>query len=93
MEHAPNPIPPQEPQQPHTQPEAVKTASYGPMLGIVLIVAVLVIGAFYVWGQRLAEDQQPVMPENGVRGDTIPFEDESMMDEGSASVEASLEIE
>lgn len=51
--------------------EAGKTASYGPMLGIVLIVAVLVIGAFYVWGQRLSENQPVMVPEDGVRGGAL----------------------
>lgn len=86
MDHVPPPTPEQSTQPPVS--ETAKTASYGPMLGIVLIVAVLVIGAFYVWGQRLAEEQ-PMVPEDGVRGEVIPFEDAA----ADTSLDASLEIE
>lgn len=59
--------------------EAKKGAAYGSIIGIVIIVAVLVAGAFYVWGERLDEQQQ--VPENGVRGEVLP------------SVEGSLDVE
>jgi uncharacterized protein YxeA len=37
--------------------------SMGSVLAILLIVLLLVIGAFYVWGQRLSEGrQQQVLP-------------------------------
>lgn len=58
--------------------EAKKGAAYGSIIGIVIIVAVLVAGAFYVWGERLEEQQ---VPENGVRGEMLP------------SVEGSLDVE
>lgn len=51
--------------------EEKKSASYGSILGIIVIVAVLVVGAFYVWGERL-KTVAPVVPEEGVRGDTMP---------------------
>lgn len=53
--------------------ESSKPAAFGSILGIVLIVAILVAGAFYVWNERLSMNE---MPENGVRGEILP--DESM---------------
>jgi len=50
--------------------EPKKAPAYGTILGIVLIVVILVVGAFYVWGERL-EQEQP-LPENGVRGEVLP---------------------
>lgn len=40
------------------QDEPHKGGSLGSVLAILLIVALLVIGAFYVWGQRLAERRE-----------------------------------
>lgn len=68
--------------------EAQKAPAYGSLLGIILIVAVLVIGAFYVWNERL-DMNQPVVPEDGVRGgDSMPSED--VVDD---SVEGSVEFD
>ncbi len=44
--------------------EAPKNAAYGTILGIVLIVAILVVGAFYIWGQRLEADKAAMPDEN-----------------------------
>ncbi len=63
--------------------EAKKGAAYGSIIGIVIIVAVLVAGAFYVWGERLEEQQ---VPENGVRGEVLP-------DGSYPTVEGSLDVE
>lgn len=49
--------------------DAKKGPAYGSILGIVLIVAILVAGAFYVWNERLEMNQ---VPENGVRGEVLP---------------------
>lgn len=62
--------------------------AYGSILGIILIVAVLVAGAFYMWNQRAGMNNDAVMPENGVRGDTIPFDDSA-----NGSVEGSLDLD
>lgn len=70
--------------QPAAPAEAPKAPAYGSLLGIILIVAVLVIGAFYIWGERLESDQQ--VPEGGVRGDTLPLE-------GGASADVEVEGE
>lgn len=61
--------------------------AYGSILGIILIVAILVAGAFYIWGERVGTNDA-VMPENGVRGDTIPFDDAM-----GGSVEGSVELD
>lgn len=31
--------------------------SYGAIISIIIIVAVIVVGAFYTWGKRLAKDE------------------------------------
>lgn len=63
--------------------EPKKPAAFGSILGIVLIVAILVAGAFYVWNERLGMNE---MPENGVRGEVLP--DGSMPTvEGAADIE------
>lgn len=49
--------------------EPKKGPAYGSILGIILIVAVLVVGAFYVWGERLKMNE---VPEDGVRGEMLP---------------------
>ncbi len=46
--------------------DAKKSPAYGSILGIILIVAILVAGAFYVWGERLKEHDG--VPLDGVRG-------------------------
>ena len=79
-----NPVPGTEP----VPTETAKQTAYGPLLGIVLIVVVLVLGAFYVWGERLAEDQP--MPEEGVRGDTIPAD---ALPEAGGDMEAEVEAD
>ena len=90
MENVPGDTQPQDPAAPApaaapVAEEAKKGAAYGSIIGIVIIVAVLVAGAFYVWGERL-EDQEPQMPENGVRGEMLP-------DGSVPTVEGSLDIE
>lgn len=63
--------------------ESKKGPAYGPIIGIVLIVVVLVAGAFYVWGERLKTNYE--VPENGVRGEVLPDGSYPTL-EGSASV-------
>lgn len=71
-----------------TPAETAKQTAYGPLLGIVLIVVVLVLGAFYVWGERIEMDQP--IPEEGVRGDTLP---EGAMPEVEGEMEANASAE
>ncbi len=81
----------QNPGTPVAEPTPAETAqqtAYGPLLGIVLIVVVLVLGAFYVWGERIEMDQP--MPEEGVRGDTLP---EDAMPEAAGEMEADASAE
>ena len=49
-----HPLPLVEAQAPEKDPER---GSVGSVLSIILIVALLVVGAFYVWGQRIAEQR------------------------------------
>jgi len=50
---------------PPAPPEVPKRdASYGALISIVLILAIIVVGAFYVWGQRIEQNSQPtVLPD------------------------------
>lgn len=56
--HTPNetPIPVIAPA-PSTFEDSRKSGSTGSVIAILLIVVLLVIGAFYVWGQRLSEQR------------------------------------
>jgi len=38
------------------QPER-KRASYGALISIVLILLIVIVGAFYAWGQRIASER------------------------------------
>jgi len=70
--------------------EPKKGAAYGSVLGIVLIVAILVAGAFYVWNDRLDEADEAMPVQTGVRGVMLP--DGSMPSvEGDTSVDAGAE--
>ena len=73
MEQAPaentaQPTPAPEATAPAPAPEngAKAGAAYGTILGIILIVVILVVGAFYVWGERL-EQEQPMLPEESMQ--------------------------
>ncbi len=35
-----------------------KQQSYGALISIILIVLMIIVGAFYAWGKRIAEQQQ-----------------------------------
>ncbi|MBP6860606.1 MAG: hypothetical protein KBC38_03550 [Candidatus Pacebacteria bacterium] len=37
-----------------------KNASYGALISIFLILAIVVIGAFYVWGERIEKRKAPL---------------------------------
>ena len=68
MENLPNPL--QTPELPVGIPEGnapyasptKKQQSYGALVSIVIIVAIIVIGAFYVWGKRISEGQPAPFP-------------------------------
>jgi len=88
MEQAPDQnMDPVAPMTPNEEP--AKGTAYGSVLGIVLIVAILVAGAFYVWNERLEQTEEPA-EQTGVRGEMLP--DGSMPSvEGDASVDAGAE--
>jgi len=60
--------------------EETKSPAYGSILGIILIVAILVAGAFYVWNERLNMDT------NSVEGEQLPVGSMPSV-EGSPDVE------
>jgi len=39
---------------PSTSSKPARNASWGGVVGILLIVAVIILGAFYTWGERIA---------------------------------------
>ena len=41
-------------------PAAPKKASVGPTVGIVIILVLLILGAFYFWGARLNQTAAPL---------------------------------
>lgn len=41
-----------------------KDASYGALLSIVTILAIVVVGAFYAWGKRIEENTPPPLPSD-----------------------------
>lgn len=41
---------------------SAKAQSWGTLISIIVIVLMIVIGAFYAWGQRIAQNQAPVTP-------------------------------
>jgi len=74
MDQAPDPIvnPDTSTPPPAAAPfETKKGPAYGTILGIILIVAILVAGAFYVWDERVSETNE-ILLENGVRGEVLP---------------------
>jgi hypothetical protein len=44
---------------PAMPPVKAEKKSWGPMIAIILILAFIIVGAFYAWGKRIANDQQP----------------------------------
>lgn len=40
-------------------PQATQKRSLGPVVGIVIIIAVLIVGAFYIWGGKLWNSTTP----------------------------------
>lgn len=41
---------------------SAKAQSWGTLISIIIIVLMIVIGAFYAWGQRIAQNQVPALP-------------------------------
>jgi|GEM_PF-1098242 len=87
MDQAPDPVvnpgsvtPPPAAAPLSTEPK--KSVAYGSILGIILIVAVLVVGAFYVWGERLKMNGPS---EENMGGGVLP-DGTIPTTEGSASV-------
>ena len=62
---------------------AQKKASYGALISIVLILMIVIVGAFYAWGARIASEQ--VTGTEGLPAATILFDDASSTASTSAS--------
>lgn len=58
----------------------------GPIIGALIIVLVLIIGALYIWGQKLNLDEQKKAPETTEQTATTSDESASVIQ----SIEASL---
>ncbi len=41
------------------EPQVAEKKSLGPIIGIIVIIAVLVVGAFYIWGGKIAGTPTP----------------------------------
>ncbi|MFH1178710.1 MAG: hypothetical protein V1711_03260 [bacterium] len=41
-----------------------KAQSWGTLISIIIIVLMIIIGAFYAWGKRITEENIPVIPES-----------------------------
>lgn len=44
--------------EPVIKPPTVKQQSWGTIVSLVLIILMIVVGAFYAWGKRISEEQQ-----------------------------------
>jgi hypothetical protein len=54
---------PTSPEQTPAVPNSVhRNASWGAIIAIVIILAMIVIGAFYAWGQRIDEERVTTLP-------------------------------
>ena len=64
----PAPQPPAPPifSAPAIKPPTPKQQSWGTVISIVIIVLMIVIGAFYAWGKRIAEERALTAPPEGV---------------------------
>lgn len=43
---------------PPSQTPSTKQQSWGALISIVIIVLMIIVGAFYAWGKRIAQNQQ-----------------------------------
>lgn len=75
----------EQPQQQGGTPEEAKINTHqedegpglGPAIGTIIIVAVLVLGAFYLWGQKVSpgpQEQNPTNQQSQQQGDAIAAE-------------------
>lgn len=43
----------------HTTPASRQRSSVGGVLGIILVIGIVIVGAFYLWGERIAQNAPP----------------------------------
>ncbi len=75
-----NPIPPQK----ETAPGPRTSSSIGPLIGIVIVIAIIVLGGMYFWGQRVEQTG------NAVEGDTAT---QSLQNQGTSDDLAAIETD
>ncbi len=51
---------------PPSSPRKKENASYGALISIVIILALVVVGAFYSWGKRIEQNQPKQPAQTGV---------------------------
>lgn len=73
-----------------TIPGTATSSSKGPVVGIVIVVALLVIGALYFWGARLNEQQTPTPY---IPGDTAAPEQAWLPPENTSDEAAAIEAD
>jgi len=54
---------------PAIKPPTPKQQSWGTIISLVIIIAMIVVGAFYAWGKRIAEEQS-LVPEGYTPAET-----------------------
>jgi hypothetical protein len=52
----------EEEKNPRTNVPTPSQQSWGTVISIIVIVLMIIIGAFYAWGNRISEEQQIVIP-------------------------------
>ena len=72
-------------------PAAAPKKSFGPVIGIIIIVLVLILGGLYLWGEKLNEGGYGLGTENTEEADaqTTALSEQSSSDT-AASIEADL---
>lgn len=73
---------PQTPMLPEGQP---KNASYGAAISIVLILLIVIVGAFYVWGKRI-DEQKALTPPTATSTDSNLIQATSTLEATTTSI-------
>jgi hypothetical protein len=76
-----------------TQPNSPKSGGIGPMIGIIIIVALLAVGGLYYWGSKLIE--QPNRLTVPVADDSTPIDGTTndLLNQGSSDTVESIEAD
>jgi uncharacterized protein HemX len=78
-----------------TPPEAPKNGSGGPVVAIIIIIALLILGGLYFWGAQLnqmtSEESLPLIPGDAMMeqdSNTASYSDSDSLNDLSAELEA-----